>query len=137
MGISETTGHMTTSSTKKSFTPAGIKKSQETDPDPYTDCPALSQEQSTTSSWHSCRQTTLPKGGPETTGVIDNVSKTKHVPPPYFCGVIILCFFPGAGGKGEYQSSPSSLICWHPNYMMTNKKGSNSDRVVASLKNRK
>jgi hypothetical protein len=51
---------------------------------PYTDYLAVSQEQSTTSSRHSRRQTIPPKGGPETTGVIDNVSKTKHAPPPCF-----------------------------------------------------
>jgi hypothetical protein len=96
---------------------------------PYTDCPALSQEQSTTSSWHFLRQTKLPKGGPETTSVIDNVSTKKTCPSPCFC----LFFW----GKGEYRSSSSSLICRHPIYMMTNKTRSNPDRVVASLKNKK
>jgi hypothetical protein len=67
---------------------------------PYTNCPALSQEQSTIPSRHFCRQTTLPKGGPETTGVIDNVSKTKHAPPPSFLWFFV-CFFFGGRGKRE------------------------------------
>jgi hypothetical protein len=104
---------------------------------PYTDFPALLQEQSTISSRYSCRQTMPPKGGPETTGVIDNVSKTKRAPPPCFFVGFFFVSFSGAWGKGEYRSSPSSLICRHPVYMMTNKIGSNPDRVIASLKNRK
>jgi hypothetical protein len=136
MGILETTDHTTTSSTTRSLTPAGIESPRKLIWGPYTNCPALSQEQSTTSSWHSCRQTTPPKGGRETTGMIDNVSKTKHVPPPCFSGVFILPFL-GGRGKGEYRRSSSSLICRHPVYIMINKMGNNPDRVVVSLKNRK
>jgi hypothetical protein len=77
----------------------------------------------------------LPKSGPETTGEIDNVSKNKTRSTPFF-GVFFSSFF-GAEGKGEYQSSPSSLICRHPVYMMTNKMESNPDRVFANLKNKK
>ena len=51
--------------------------------------------------------------------------------------VFSVVFFWGAGGKGEYRSSPSSLICQHHVYMMTNKTRSNPDWVVVSLKNRK
>jgi hypothetical protein len=102
---------------------------------PDTGCPALPQEQLIISSWHSCRQTIPPKGGPETTGVIDNVLKTKHAPP--LCYFVGFFFLSRAGGKGEYRSSQSSLICRHPVYMMSNKTRSNPDRVVASLKNRK
>jgi hypothetical protein len=40
-------------------------------PGPYTDCPALSQEQSKTSTWHLLGQTPPPRGGPETTSVLD------------------------------------------------------------------
>jgi hypothetical protein len=43
-------------------------------------------------------------------------------------------FFSWAGGKAEYRSSPGSLICRHPVFMMTDKTGSNPDRVIASLK---
>jgi hypothetical protein len=90
----------------------------------------------TISSWHSCRQTIPSKGGAEKTDVMDNVSKTKHALPLCFFLVIFFVFF-GGRGKEEYRSSPSSLICRHPIYMMTNETGSNPDRVVVSLKNRK
>jgi hypothetical protein len=40
-------------------------------------------------------------------------------------------------GKGEYQSSSDSHICRHPDKMKTDKMGSNPDRVVTSLTNRK
>jgi hypothetical protein len=68
---------------------------------PYTGCPALSQEQSTTSSRHFLRQTKPPKGGPETTSVMDNVSKNKTCPPCFF----LRLFFSGAGGEGGKGST--------------------------------
>jgi hypothetical protein len=118
MGTSETTGHTTFSITTRSLTLAGIKLSQETN-------------------HHS---TYLGKPGkPETTSVIDNVSKeTKHTPLPCFF-LLVFFFFRGksGGGKGEYRSSPGLLICRQPISMMTDKAGSNPDRVFASLKNRK
>jgi hypothetical protein len=103
---------------------------------PYTDRPALSQKQSKTSSRHFLRQTEPSKGRPETTSVIDNVSKNKTCPASLFFCVFFYSIRGQEGGeKGEYQSCPSSFICRHPVYMMTNKTGSNPDRVVASLKN--
>jgi hypothetical protein len=71
MGMSETTGHTTTSNTPKVLHRKGLKCPRKPIRGPYTDCPALSQEKSTTSSRHPFRQTIPPKGGPETTGVID------------------------------------------------------------------
>jgi hypothetical protein len=67
---------------------------------PYTNCPALSQEQSTTSSQHFLRQTKPPKGGPETTSVIDNVSKNKTRPAPLFFLCRFCLFFGGRGERG-------------------------------------
>jgi hypothetical protein len=64
---------------------------------PYTNGPAHSQEQSTTSSRHFLRQTKPPKGGPETTSVIDNVSKHKKCPAPLF--FFVFFFFSGTGGE--------------------------------------
>jgi hypothetical protein len=62
--------------------------------------------------------------------------KNKTRPTPlFFC--VFFFLFSGAGGKGEYRSFPGSLIYRHPVLMMTDKTGSNPDRVVASLKNRK
>jgi hypothetical protein len=49
MGTLETMGHTTISSITSSLAPAGIEMPQETDPRPYTDCPALLHEQSTAS----------------------------------------------------------------------------------------
>jgi hypothetical protein len=98
----------------------------------YTDCPALSQEQSTTSSWHFLRQTKLPKGGPETTSVIDNVSKNKTRPALLF----FLCLFSGEGGKGSTKAPQAHLSAGTPSIWWLTRR-SNSDRVVANLKNRK
>jgi hypothetical protein len=105
MGISETTGHTTTSNTTISLTPEGIKRFRKPIQDPYTDCPALSQEQSTTSSRYFLLQTKPPKGRPETTSVIDNVSKNKTRPAPLFFCVFFVLFFTGTEGEGGKGST--------------------------------
>jgi hypothetical protein len=123
----------TTSRITISLTPAGIVMSQETNPRPIhrLSCILTGTINNTIT---ALRQTTPPLGGPETTSVIDNVSKIEHAPHPY---VFFSTVFSGAGGKGECLNSPGSLICRYPIYMMTDKTGSNPDRVVANLKNRK
>jgi hypothetical protein len=75
-------------------------------PGPYIDCPALLQQQSTTLSRHLHRQTTPPIGGPETTSVIDNVSKIKHTPPHcfIFCGFFFSVF--SEAGEREERGVP-------------------------------
>jgi hypothetical protein len=87
----------------------GLKGPRKSIQDPYTDCPALSQEQPTTSSQHFLRQTKPPKGGPETTSVMDNVSQNKTCPLVFF-GV----FFSGPGGEGEKGSTEAPKLTYLP-----------------------
>jgi hypothetical protein len=64
--------------------------------------------------------------------VIDNVSEKAKT-----CLILFYFGSRGVGEKGKCQNSPGSLIYWHPICLMTDKKGSNPDRVVVSFKNGK